>query len=65
MSGDSRKEFILATTVNYFGIQNDGSLADNRAINAFLDDGNVSVLAAKLDNSKKVILANKVILCYN
>ena len=60
MSGDSRKDFILATTGNYFGIQDDGSLANNKALNSFLDDGNVSVLAAKLDNSKKVIVTNKV-----
>lgn len=60
MSGDSRKDFILATASNYFGTSNEGSLADNGALNSFLDDGNVSVLAAKLDNSKKVILSNKV-----
>ena len=61
MSGDSRKDFVLATAGNYFGITNDGSLANNPALNSFLDDGSVSVLAAKLDNSKKIILTNKVI----
>ena len=61
MSGDSRKDFVLATTGNYFGIApSDASLAKNTALNSFLDDGNVSVLVAKLDNSKKVILSNKV-----
>ncbi len=66
MSGDSRKDFILATAGNYFGIsaKEYGALADNGTLNSFLDDGNVSVLAAKLDNSKKIVLANKVQTLY-
>lgn len=64
MSGDSRKEFILATAGNYFSLSaKDDNLAENAdapAVNSFLDDGSVSVLAAKMSNSKKVIFANKV-----
>lgn len=52
-SGDSRKDFIVQTTANYFGIAgSDGALAkifDSKELNAFLDDGNSPVLAAKYD----------------
>lgn len=60
-SGDSRKDFIVQTTANYFGIpSSDGALAkvlDSKELNAFLDDGNSHVLAAKYDahQGKKVI----------
>lgn len=67
MPGDSRKDFILATTANYFAVDvNDGSLKnlpDSPALNSFLDDGNASVLGGKLDPKSRVKLvtfANKV-----
>ncbi len=64
--GDSRKEFILATTGNYFGISpKDSELADNVgsvAVNNFLDDGSTPVLAAKMEGGKKVSFSNQVII---
>lgn len=63
MAGDSRKAFILATTGNYFGLQTtDDALkkSDNSsALNNFLDDGNVSVLAGKHPD-KRIVFENKV-----
>lgn len=60
MSGDSRKDFILATTANYFAVPvNDSSLKnlpDSPALNSFLDDGNANVLAGKLDPKSRVKL---------
>ncbi len=62
MGGDSRKDFVLATAGNYFGVssQDSAALQDDASLNSFLDDGSVSVLAAKLDNNKKIIFSNKV-----
>ena len=64
MSGDSRKDFILATAGNFFGISvNDlpiSSLYNSSALNSFLDDGNCNVLAARAGDDQKVTLANKV-----
>ena len=49
MSGDSRKDFILATISNFFGYAiNDGAIShivDSKELNNFLDDGNCMVLA--------------------
>ncbi|XP_071126281.1 cytoplasmic dynein 2 heavy chain 1-like isoform X2 [Mytilus edulis] len=63
MPGDSRKEYVLATTANYFGVAvSDGSisaLADSRALNNFLDDGNATVLAGK-NEGKRINFYNKV-----
>ena len=65
MAGDSRKEFILITVANYFAIsandQEIENLFNTKPLNSFLDDGNITVLAAKFDKSKnKVKLLNKV-----
>lgn len=52
-SGDARKDFIVATTGNYFGIQSSDSVLNevysSKELNIFLDDGNSPVLAAKYD----------------
>lgn len=66
MPGDSRKDFVLVTTANYFAIP----LTDNAitalfnapSLNNFLDDGNVSILAGKLDskNDRRVEFQNRV-----
>ena len=52
-SADLRKDFIVATTGNYFGIQNSDSVLNevrsSKELNTFLDDGNSPVLAAKYD----------------
>ncbi|XP_013392185.1 cytoplasmic dynein 2 heavy chain 1, partial [Lingula anatina] len=64
---DSRKDFILATTGNYFGISPaDGSIADlhnSSELNSFLDDGNVNILAARIETKaggKEVNFCNRV-----
>ena len=61
-SGDSRKEYVLATVGNYFGISlSDAGLSgqhDNSALNNFLDDGSCFILAAS--GGKKVAFQNKV-----
>jgi len=58
MSGDSRKDFILATIGNFFSISvTDGMVKhifDSAELNAFLDDGNCSVLAARLELTQDV-----------
>ena len=66
-SGDTRKDFILATTANYFVIPStDAALEqvrESRELNAFLDDGNCPVLAARFDSHqgrKTVKLFNQV-----
>ena len=50
MSGDSRKDFVLATIGNHFGFSvSDGAMShisDSSELNRFLDDGGCSVLAA-------------------
>ncbi|CAH1776602.1 unnamed protein product [Owenia fusiformis] len=62
-AGDVRKEFILATTGNYFGIStNDPGLSgqhDATSINTFLDDGNCGILSAHTVD-KQVQFSNKV-----
>ena len=68
MSGDSRKEFILTTTANYFAVQaTDGSIQALRnapALNSFLDDGNATVLAGRFEirggKAKGFTFSNKV-----
>ena len=49
MSGDSRKDFIIATISNFFGYASgDGAVShivDSKELNTFLDDGNSMVLA--------------------
>ena len=65
-SGDSRKEYVLATVGNYFGISlSDPGLSgqhDNSALNNFLDDGSCFILAASGESQggKKVAFQNKV-----
>ena len=58
MSGDSRKDFILATIGNFFSVSvTDGMVKhifDSTELNAFLDDGNCSVLAARLELTQDV-----------
>lgn len=67
MPGDSRKDFILVTVANHFGIPIDDQAITNlfnaQALNAFLDDGNISILSGKVDqkHGKKVDFQNKVI----
>lgn len=60
MSGDTRKEFILATIGNHFGYTvSDGAVAHIPAsfeINTFLDDGNCSLLAARQELTSGVEL---------
>ena len=50
MSGDSRKDFVLATIGNHFGFAvSDGAMShisDSPELNRFLDDGGCPVLAA-------------------
>ncbi|XP_055895255.1 cytoplasmic dynein 2 heavy chain 1-like isoform X1 [Biomphalaria glabrata] len=66
MPGDSRKDFVLVTTANYFGVMvNDSAITNlfnSPPLNSFLDDGNVMVLAGKLDpkKDKKIDFLNKV-----
>ena len=66
MPGDSRKDFVLVTTANYFGVPiTDGAITalfNSLALNNFLDDGNVTILAGKLDNKndKKIDFQNRV-----
>ena len=66
-SGDVRKDFIVATTGNYFGIQSSDSVLNeilsSKELNTFLDDGNSPVLAAKYDvhqGNKAIKLSNDV-----
>ena len=66
MPGDSRKDFVLVTTANYFAIPiTDNaitSLFNSPALNNFLDDGNVTILAGKLDskNDRRIDFQNRV-----
>ncbi|KAK7096855.1 hypothetical protein V1264_003902 [Littorina saxatilis] len=66
MPGDSRKDFILVTVANHFGIPIDDQAITNlfnaQALNAFLDDGNISILSGKVDqkHGKKVDFQNKI-----
>lgn len=64
MAGDSRKDYLLTTTANYFGVavsdSSITSLADSRSLNNFLDDGNATVLAGKIEG-KRINYYNKVL----
>lgn len=61
--GDSRKEFILATTGNYFGLQvNEPAVSachNSKDLNCFLDDGGTGVLVGMLEN-KKIAFSTQV-----
>lgn len=65
MSGDSRKDFILATIGNFFSYStSDGAIShipDSRELNNFLDDGNCMVLALHPELTQGV----KLIQVYN
>ena len=68
MAGDSRKEFMLTTTGNYFGLSaSDPALAnlqDVDPLNSFLDDGDTPIMAAKMevkDGKTRVRFHKKVI----
>ena len=58
--GDVRKDFLLATIANYFGIQlrheSIARLAESPQLNNFLDDGNSSLLSANLDPGEEIPL---------
>lgn len=63
MPGDSRKDFILASSANFFGVPpSDGAItscANDPALNTFLDDGGTPVLSCRMDN-KKLVMHNVV-----
>lgn len=65
MSGDSRKDFIIATIGNFFGFStSDGTIShilDSKELNNFLDDGNCMVLALHPELTQGV----KLIQVYN
>ena len=65
MSGDSRKDFLLATIGNFFGYASaDGAvshIADSKELNTFLDDGSCAVLATHAELTQDV----KLIQVYN
>ena len=58
MSGDSRKDFLVATIGNHFGYYTgDGAVShiyDSAELNAFLDDGNCGVLGARVELTQDV-----------
>lgn len=58
-SADPRKQFILTTTGNFFGLEVPPSLADSAALNNFLDDGNEFVLCFSLQHND-LHLSNQV-----
>ena len=51
MSGDPRKDFVVATIGNHFGYSvSDGAVAhvpSSQELNTFLDDGNCTMIAAR------------------
>ena len=59
-AGDVRKDFLLATIANYFGIplshESVARLAESPQLNNFLDDGNSSLLSANLDPGENMLL---------
>ena len=59
-AGDVRKDFLLATIANYFGIplrhESVARLAESPQLNNFLDDGNSSLLSANLDPGEDIPL---------
>jgi dynein heavy chain 2 len=66
-TGDSRKDYILATTANYFGVGVADAaitaLHDSTALNSFLDDGNIDLCAGRIEtrgNAKRLAFSNKV-----
>ncbi|XP_057314672.1 cytoplasmic dynein 2 heavy chain 1-like isoform X2 [Hydractinia symbiolongicarpus] len=64
MSTDKRKDFILSTVANYFGIlpsdSSIQSLYKVREINGFLDDGNILVLVSICQSEKNIQLYNEL-----
>ena len=65
-SEDSRKDFLLSTTANFFGLnENDSGIRSGGnaiPLNKFLDDGSCSVLTVLLSggHSKKLEFLNKI-----
>lgn len=66
-TGDSRKDYILATTANYFGLGvTDAAitaLQDSTPLNNFLDDGNIDLCAGRIEtrgSTKRLGFSNKV-----
>ncbi len=61
-SADPRKDFVLTASANFFGIDKQNIDAnDHTCLNAFLDDGNCSVLTTFLmvsNGSKKLVFSN-------
>ncbi|KAG8584671.1 hypothetical protein GDO81_004716 [Engystomops pustulosus] len=57
--GDRRKEFILSTVHNYFGLPAGEPHSDAAVLDRFLDDGNEFVLSARRTGAR-VLLTNKV-----
>ncbi|KAK7489861.1 hypothetical protein BaRGS_00018883, partial [Batillaria attramentaria] len=66
MPGDSRKDFILVTVANYFAVPINDQAVTNlfnaQPLNAFLDDGNISILAGKIDQKggRKIEFLNRI-----
>lgn len=67
-TGDSRKDYILATTANYFGLGvSDAAitaLQDSTALNSFLDDGNIDLCTGRIEtrgSTKRLGFSNKVL----
>lgn len=64
MSTDKRKDFILSTVANYFGISPSDnsiqSLYKVKEINGFLDDGNILVLVSICQSEKNIQLYNEL-----
>uniref|UniRef100_A0A4W5JP42 Dynein cytoplasmic 2 heavy chain 1 n=1 Tax=Hucho hucho TaxID=62062 RepID=A0A4W5JP42_9TELE len=58
-SDDARKQFVLTTTGNYFGLKPPASLDGSEELNNFLDDGNEFVLAVN-KHENDLCLSNKI-----
>ncbi|XP_052360063.1 cytoplasmic dynein 2 heavy chain 1 isoform X2 [Oncorhynchus keta] len=58
-SDDARKQFVLTTTGNYFGLKPSASLVGSEELNNFLDDGNEFVLAVN-KHENDLCLSNKI-----
>uniref|UniRef100_A0A8C7E017 Dynein cytoplasmic 2 heavy chain 1 n=1 Tax=Oncorhynchus kisutch TaxID=8019 RepID=A0A8C7E017_ONCKI len=58
-SDDARKQFVLTTTGNYFGLKPSASLVESEELNNFLDDGNEFVLAVN-KHENDLCLSNKI-----
>ncbi|XP_047126593.1 cytoplasmic dynein 2 heavy chain 1 isoform X1 [Hydra vulgaris] len=67
MTADIRKEFILATVANYFGIPISSSIVDDlqnkKEVNNFLDDGNKLILV-NIHHEKNIEVYNELNLNY-